>query len=61
MAYRVVVLSARPAQIKDIIEVDLPTPRSLALKHQSPFVALEDRIWRLIEEEAKKTGMTTIG
>ena len=57
---RVVVLSARPARIKEIIDVDLPTPRTLALKHQAPFVALEDRVWRLIEEEAEKTGMLTV-
>jgi NitT/TauT family transport system ATP-binding protein len=60
LADRVVVFSARPARIKDIIAVDLPAPRTLALKHQPPFVALERRVWRLIEEEAEKTGMLTV-
>jgi NitT/TauT family transport system ATP-binding protein len=60
LADRVVVFSARPARIKDIIAVDLPAPRTLDLKHQPPFVALEQRVWRLIEEEAEKTGMLTV-
>jgi NitT/TauT family transport system ATP-binding protein len=60
LADRVVVFSARPARIKDIIAVDLPAPRTLGLKHQPPFVALEQRVWRLIEEEAEKTGMLTV-
>jgi NitT/TauT family transport system ATP-binding protein len=59
LADRVVVFSARPARIKDIIAVDLPSARTLDLKHQPAFVDLERRVWRLIEEEAEKTGMMT--
>jgi NitT/TauT family transport system ATP-binding protein len=61
LSQRVAVLSARPAKIKDIIDIDLPAARTLDLKHEPAFVALERRIWRLIEEEAAKTGMTTVG
>jgi NitT/TauT family transport system ATP-binding protein len=57
---RVVVFSARPARIKDVITVDLPAERSLADKHQPTFLELEQRIWRLIEQEAQKTGMLTV-
>src|SRR5262245_21037661 len=60
LADRVVVFSARPAGIKDIIAVELPGERSLALKHHPAFVALEQRIWRLIEQEAERTGMLTV-
>jgi NitT/TauT family transport system ATP-binding protein len=60
LADRVVVFSARPAGIKDVIAVDLPEGRSLALKHQPAFVALEQRVWRLIEQEAERTGMLTV-
>ena len=56
---RVAVFSARPARIKEIIAVDLPASRSLDLKRQTAFVALERTVWRLIEEEAEKTGMMT--
>ena len=58
---RVVVFSARPARIKDIVEIDLPAARTLELKHQAAFVELERRVWRLIEEEVAKTGMLTEG
>jgi hypothetical protein len=54
------VLSARPAQIKEIIDVDLPPVRTLQMKHQPDFLKMEQRIWRLIEEEAEKTGMLTM-
>jgi NitT/TauT family transport system ATP-binding protein len=57
---RVVVFSARPAGIKDIIPVELQPQRSLAVKLQPPFLECEQRIWRLIEQEAHKTGMLTV-
>src|SRR5690242_8139153 len=59
LANRVAVFSARPARIKEIVSIDLPPLRSLDLKHQTGFVELERRLWRLIEEEAEKTGMVT--
>ena len=60
LADRVVVFSARPAGIKEVIAVNLPGERSLALKHQPAFIAHEQRIWRLIEQEAERTGMLTV-
>jgi NitT/TauT family transport system ATP-binding protein len=60
LSTRVVVLSARPAQIKEIIDVDLPPTRTLAMQHHPEFLKMEQRIWRLIEEEAEKTGMLTV-
>jgi len=59
LADRVAVFSGRPARIKETIAVDLAGPRSLDFKHQAPFVELERRVWRLIEEEAATTGMAT--
>jgi ABC-type nitrate/sulfonate/bicarbonate transport system ATPase subunit len=53
-------MSARPARIKEIIDIDLPPARTLAMKHEPSFLAIEQRIWRLIEEEAQKTGMLTV-
>ena len=56
---RVVVFSARPAVIKAVIDVDLPQGRGLSIKHEPRFVELEQQVWRLIEEEAVRTGMMT--
>jgi len=57
---RVIVLSARPASVKAAIDIDLPPARALALKHEPAFLALEQRIWRLLEQEAEKTGMLIV-
>jgi NitT/TauT family transport system ATP-binding protein len=57
---RVAVFSARPARIKEVIDIDLPAARTLDVKHLPEFIALERRIWRLIEEEAARTGMMTV-
>jgi NitT/TauT family transport system ATP-binding protein len=59
LSNRVAVFSARPATIKEIIDIDLPDSRALTIKHEPRFVELEKRVWRLIEEEAVRTGMMT--
>lgn len=48
---RVAVLGRRPGVVKEIVTVDLPRPRALAMKRQPPFVAMVDRIWGLIEHD----------
>lgn len=50
---RVVVLSARPAKIREILEVDLPRPRSLEIKLSDRFIKLEKKIWKLIMDEVR--------
>jgi NitT/TauT family transport system ATP-binding protein len=59
LSNRVVVFSARPAVIKETIDIGLPPTRTLAIKREPDFLALEQRVWRLIEEEAVRTGMMT--
>lgn len=54
---RVAVFSARPAVVKAIIDVDLPEPRSLDLKRRPEFMELEERVWRLIEEESRRASL----
>jgi NitT/TauT family transport system ATP-binding protein len=56
LSNRVVVMSARPACIKEIIAVELPPARVLAMKHEPLFHDLERRIWRLIEQDAGNAG-----
>jgi NitT/TauT family transport system ATP-binding protein len=52
---RVVVFSARPAKIREIVKVDLPRPRSLTVKRSQKFLDLADHVWTLIQEEVLKS------
>lgn len=51
---RVFVFTARPGRLKEEIVIDLPRPRSLAMKRTPEFVGYLDRIWKLIEEEVRE-------
>jgi len=53
MADRVVVLSRRPGRILEIVDVDLPRPRTEALYGDPAFVHAVDRIWGLIKSQAR--------
>ena len=50
---RIVVLSARPARIREILTVDIPRPRTVESVIAHPrFIELRDRCWRLLRERA---------
>lgn len=49
---RVIVFSARPGRVREDISVSLERPRSLKLKRDPRFHALEDRVWTLIQEDS---------
>jgi NitT/TauT family transport system ATP-binding protein len=51
----VVVMTARPGRIKDVIPVDLLRPRSHEMVAAKEFGALFDRTFHLIREEVTKT------
>ena len=51
----VVVMTARPGRIKEVIEVALPRPRSLEMINSKEFGTLFDRVFHLIREEVMKT------
>ena len=51
---RVIVFSARPGRVKETLAVDIERPRSLRLKRDPKFHAIEDRIWGLIQEESSR-------
>ncbi len=52
---RVLVFTVRPGRLKSEIAIDLPRPRTLALKRTPQFLAYVDRIWQLIEEEVRES------
>jgi NitT/TauT family transport system ATP-binding protein len=47
----VVVMTARPGRIKEVISIDLPRPRSLEMINSKEFGMLFDRTFHLIREE----------
>ena len=47
----VVVMTARPGRIKEVIPIDLPRPRSLEMINSKKFGTLFDRTFHLIREE----------
>ena len=51
----VIVMTARPGRIKEVIPVGLPRPRSLDLVSTPEFGRLFDRTFHLIREEVTKT------
>jgi NitT/TauT family transport system ATP-binding protein len=53
LADRVVVMTARPGRISEVIDVELERPRDLAIKRTPQFAAYLDRIWRRIEREVE--------
>lgn len=55
LADRVIIFGARPGKVKDVLKIDLPRPRPLAVKRSKQFLEYEDRLWTQIEEEVKKT------
>jgi NitT/TauT family transport system ATP-binding protein len=53
LADRVLVFARRPGRLQESIEIELPRPRSLALKRTPEFIAYVDRIWTMIEHDVR--------
>lgn len=56
LADRVVVMSARPGRVREVVAVDLPRPRDIFTIHTDPdFREIYDRVWAHLAEEMKAT------
>ncbi|MDE3076994.1 MAG: ABC transporter ATP-binding protein [Chloroflexota bacterium] len=55
VADEVAVFSRWPGRVREIIPIELPRPRALAVKRTPQFAAYVDCIWKLIEEEVRQT------
>ena len=53
LADRVAVMSSRPGRIKEIFHIPFERPRTLGLKRDPRFLEIEDKVWKLIEEESE--------
>ena len=51
LAQRVVIMSARPGRVKDIVDIDIPYPRDQATKMSPRFLELKNDIWGQVYEE----------
>ncbi|MET0258142.1 MAG: ABC transporter ATP-binding protein [Methylobacterium sp.] len=54
LADRIVVMTARPARVKEIIEIDLPRPRDPALRNGEAFTRYRARVWEALRDEVRK-------
>ncbi len=53
MGDRILVLSARPARVRELFQVDIPRPRTVQSVIAHPrFIPLRDHCWRLLRERA---------
>jgi NitT/TauT family transport system ATP-binding protein len=50
---RVLVFARRPGRLRESVAIELPRPRSLAIKRTPEFVRYVDHIWRLIEDDVR--------
>ena len=53
LADRVVVLSARPGTVREIVPIGFDRPRDLSVKRSPDFGRVVDHIWTLIEDEVR--------
>ena len=53
LADRVLVFARRPGRLRESVAIELPRPRTLAIKRTAEFVRYVDHIWRLIEDDVR--------
>jgi NitT/TauT family transport system ATP-binding protein len=54
LADRVVVMTARPGAVKEIIDIDLPRPRDGDIRASSAFNDYRARVWDVLRDEVNK-------
>lgn len=54
LADRIVVMTARPGTVKEIIEIDLPRPRDGDIRSSTEFNVHRGRVWEALRDEVNK-------
>ena len=54
LADRVVVMTARPGTVKEIIDIDLPRPRDGDIRASAEFNGYRARVWDVLRDEVNK-------
>ena len=52
---RVLVMTARPGHIREEIPIPFSRPRDLSIKERIDFVKMKGHIWKILEEEVRKS------
>lgn len=53
---RILVMTAHPGRVKEIIDIDIPRPRDLiALRGEPVFISLYKQVWELLSEEVLRS------
>lgn len=53
---RILVMTAHPGRVKEIIDIDIPRPRDLiALRGDPKFISLYKQVWELLSEEVLRS------
>ena len=53
LADRLLILAARPGRVQEIIDIDIPRPRTLDMKRTPRFTELADHVWHGIERQVR--------
>lgn len=51
LGQRVVIMSARPGRIKDIVDVDIPFPRDQETRMSPEFIEVKNKVWDQVYQE----------
>ena len=53
LADRLMIMSARPGRVQEIIPIEIERPRSLEIKRDPRFVEVADYVWHSIERQVR--------
>lgn len=51
LAQRIIIMSARPGRIREIVDVNLPYPRDQKMRISKEFMEIKNHIWDEVYEE----------
>ena len=53
LADRLLILAARPGRVQELLDIDIPRPRTLDMKRTAHFTELADHVWQGIERHVR--------
>ncbi len=54
LADRIVVMSARPGRVREIVDVNLPRPRGEETRYDPQYLEMHSHLWHMIRSEAER-------